>query len=197
MASGGFSYGSAGPAGRPRCQRAAAHCLGKVRNDDDFVFYNQPRSADGSVTHQGKSGTSDSLEVDLAALPAAIENVAVAASTDGPPFGAVHGLQFRVHDAGWGRARSFRCRRPPPKPPSSSVSSTAAWRVEVPRGGAGLELRPRRPRDRLGHHGGRGACARGGGARCCRHRPGCPLRPAPAGSARCTAPAGHKINMSK
>ena len=39
---------------------------GKVRNDEDFIFYNQPRSADGSVTHQGKSGTVDSLEINLA-----------------------------------------------------------------------------------------------------------------------------------
>ena len=26
---------------------------GRVRSDDDFVFYNQPRSADGSVRHTG------------------------------------------------------------------------------------------------------------------------------------------------
>ena len=72
---------------------------GKVRNDDDFVFYNQPRSVDGSVTHQGKSGTVDSLQVDLAALPAEIETVAIAASTDGTPIGQASGLHLTVTDA--------------------------------------------------------------------------------------------------
>ena len=81
-----------------------ASCLllagtGKVRNDGDFVFYNQPSSPEGSVRHKGKSGREDALEVDLTALPAAIEKVAVAASTDGQAFGQVQGLQFRVHDA--------------------------------------------------------------------------------------------------
>ena len=84
-----------------------ASCLllagsGKVRSDADFVFYNQPLSPDGSVRHEGKSGREDALEVDLGALPAAIETVAVAASTDGRPFGQVRGLQLRVHDAGSG-----------------------------------------------------------------------------------------------
>src|SRR5512142_202220 len=58
---------------------------GKVRGDTDFVFYNQPRSTDGSVVHRGKSGREDTLVVDLAALPAEIETVALAASTDGAP----------------------------------------------------------------------------------------------------------------
>ena len=73
---------------------------GKVRSDDDFIFYNQPRSADGSVTHQGKSGTVDSLEINLAGLPAEIETVAVAASTDGTPIGQASGLHLTVNDGG-------------------------------------------------------------------------------------------------
>jgi stress response protein SCP2 len=71
---------------------------GKVRNDADFVFYNQPRSVDGSVVHQGKQGTRDSLQIDLAALPADIETVAVAASTDGSPIGQATGLHLLVSD---------------------------------------------------------------------------------------------------
>ncbi|MDQ1634650.1 MAG: hypothetical protein QOJ32_1459, partial [Frankiaceae bacterium] len=71
---------------------------GKVRNDEDFVFYNQPRSPEGSVTHQGKSGTTDALLVDLDGMPAQIETVAVAASTDGTPFGQVTGLHLRLSD---------------------------------------------------------------------------------------------------
>ena len=42
---------------------------GRVRSDDDFVFYNQPRSADGSVRHTGGAAREDSVEVDLTALP--------------------------------------------------------------------------------------------------------------------------------
>lgn len=72
---------------------------GKVRNDEDFVFYNQPRSVDGAVVHQGKQGTRDSLQIDLAALPAEIETVAVAASTDGSPIGQATGLHLLVSDA--------------------------------------------------------------------------------------------------
>jgi stress response protein SCP2 len=78
---------------------------GKVRSDEDFIFYNQPRSADGSVTHQGKSGAGsvaakDSLQVNLAALPQEIETVAIAASTDGSPIGQAGGLHLLVTDAG-------------------------------------------------------------------------------------------------
>jgi stress response protein SCP2 len=71
---------------------------GKVRSDADFVFYNQPASADGSVTHQGKSGTRDSLSINLAALPAEIETVAIAASTDGSPIGQATGLHLLVSE---------------------------------------------------------------------------------------------------
>jgi stress response protein SCP2 len=71
---------------------------GKVRSDADFVFYNQPASADGSVTHRGKSGTVDSLQINLAGLPAEIETVAIAASTDGTPIGQATGLHLLVSE---------------------------------------------------------------------------------------------------
>ena len=73
---------------------------GKVRNDEDFVFYNQPRSPEGSVSHQGKTGTRDALLVDLEGMPAGIETVAIAASTDGAPFGQVSGLHLSLTDEG-------------------------------------------------------------------------------------------------
>lgn len=59
---------------------------GKVRSDADFVFYGQPQSADGSVAYsdKAKSGaeTLHSISVDLAAIPAAIEKVAVTLTID-------------------------------------------------------------------------------------------------------------------
>ncbi|MBT2385928.1 TerD family protein [Streptomyces sp. ISL-11] len=54
---------------------------GKVRSDDDFVFYNQPTGP--GVTHRAASGsTPDSITVDTAAVPAGIEKIVVTASPD-------------------------------------------------------------------------------------------------------------------
>ena len=54
---------------------------GKVRSDEDFIFYNQPASADGSVKHAGSlPGGGDRLVVDAGRLPAAIDKVAFTAS---------------------------------------------------------------------------------------------------------------------
>ncbi|WP_101257763.1 TerD family protein [Streptomyces barkulensis] len=54
---------------------------GKVRSDDDFVFYNQP-SAPG-VAHSSAGGL-DTITVDTAAVPAGIEKIVVTASLDAP-----------------------------------------------------------------------------------------------------------------
>ena len=88
--------GPGGPDLDASCLLLAAD--GKVRSDDDFVFYNQPGSPDGSVRHAGKSGREDALTVDLAGLAAGIETLAVAASTEGQPLDQVQGLQLRLHD---------------------------------------------------------------------------------------------------
>ncbi|MFE4335727.1 TerD family protein [Streptomyces sp. NPDC056831] len=76
---------------------------GKVRNDADFVFYNQPSHASGAVRHEGKrtvgDGVTDSLAVDLARIEPAIERVVLAASADGGTFGRVTGLYVRIMDA--------------------------------------------------------------------------------------------------
>ncbi|MCD9142306.1 TerD family protein [Streptomyces albireticuli] len=54
---------------------------GKVRSDDDFVFYNQPSGP--GVTHRAASGgTPDSITVDTAAVPADIDKIVVTASPD-------------------------------------------------------------------------------------------------------------------
>lgn len=79
---------------------------GRVRSDDDFVFYNQPAHASGAVTHRGRSTaggtTTEVLDVDLQALPAAVERVVIAASADGGPFGSVRDLRLTVVDSATG-----------------------------------------------------------------------------------------------
>jgi stress response protein SCP2 len=77
---------------------------GRVASDADFVFYNQPQHPSGTVRHAGKSGTADTVEVDLARLPPEVERVVLAASADGGPFGRVPGLRLVVSDAGSGAA---------------------------------------------------------------------------------------------
>lgn len=77
---------------------------GRVRDDGDFVFYNQPRHASGTVSHLGKRGAdgvmTDTLQVDLAALESGIARVVLGASADGGTFGQVAGLTLRLLDAG-------------------------------------------------------------------------------------------------
>lgn len=76
---------------------------GRVRSDADFVFYNQPAHASGAVRHEGKRSAdgqvTDTISVDLARVEPAIENVVLAASSDGGSFGQVPGLYIRVLDA--------------------------------------------------------------------------------------------------
>ena len=55
---------------------------GKVRSDADFIFYNQPRSADGSVVHKGDNltgegeGDDEVIAVSLGQLPGDVERIA-------------------------------------------------------------------------------------------------------------------------
>ncbi|WP_432058579.1 TerD family protein [Streptomyces sp. bgisy022] len=77
---------------------------GKVRSDDDFVFYNQPSHASGAVRHEGKRNAgdrvTDTLAVDLTRVEPAIETVILAASCDGGTFGAIPDLYIEVREAG-------------------------------------------------------------------------------------------------
>ncbi|MFD7496437.1 VWA domain-containing protein [Streptomyces sp. NPDC059832] len=75
---------------------------GRVRSDEDFVFYNQPRHASGAVSHVGKRPGSDSLDVRLGALGPDVERVALCASADGGMFGQVPGLCLRLLDSASG-----------------------------------------------------------------------------------------------
>ncbi|MBK3626686.1 TerD family protein, partial [Streptomyces sp. MBT49] len=55
---------------------------GKVRSDDDFIFYNQPSGP--GVTYRSGGGTApDAITVDTSALPPGIEKIVVTASPDG------------------------------------------------------------------------------------------------------------------
>lgn len=75
---------------------------GKVRSDDDFVFYNQPVHRSGAVRHEGRrqdgTGALETIAVALSSVEQEIGTVVVAASTDGT-FGQVSGLFVRVLDA--------------------------------------------------------------------------------------------------
>ncbi|MCR8943705.1 TerD family protein [Streptomyces sp. OUCMDZ-4982] len=54
---------------------------GKVRSDDDFIFYNQPSGP--GVTYLGGGGSApDAIVVDTAAVPPGIEKIVVTASPD-------------------------------------------------------------------------------------------------------------------
>lgn len=64
---------------------ASAFLLGagdKVRNDSDFIFYNQLKSPEGSVEHTGDNrtgqgaGDDESVKVDLSKVPAEITKIA-------------------------------------------------------------------------------------------------------------------------
>ncbi|MFB7088885.1 VWA domain-containing protein [Streptomyces sp. NPDC056296] len=100
---------SAGP-GVPEVDASALllTSAGRVRDDGDFVFYNQPRHASDAVRHLGKQGgsgagagvTTDAVEVDLRSVEPAVDRVVLCASADGGTFGQVPGLSLRLLDAG-------------------------------------------------------------------------------------------------
>ncbi|MFJ8805267.1 VWA domain-containing protein [Streptomyces sp. NPDC102490] len=106
---------SAGP-GVPEVDASALllTSAGRVRDDGDFVFYNQPRHVSGAVSHLGKrvvpgagSGagagvTTDAVEVELRSVEPAVERIVLCASADGGAFGRVPGLSLRLLDAATG-----------------------------------------------------------------------------------------------
>ncbi|WP_031079123.1 TerD family protein, partial [Streptomyces sp. NRRL WC-3742] len=81
---------------------------GKVRSDSDFVFYNQPRHPSGVVRHLPKQHTAggaeitDTVEVELAKLPATVDRVVLAGSSEGGSFRAVPGLFLLLFDVAAG-----------------------------------------------------------------------------------------------
>jgi tellurium resistance protein TerD len=57
---------------------------GKVRSDADFIFYNNAKSSDGSVTHSGDNrtgageGDDETLSIDLTKVPADVDRIVLA-----------------------------------------------------------------------------------------------------------------------
>ncbi|MER8047371.1 TerD family protein [Streptomyces sp. NPDC094032] len=82
---------------------------GRVRSDEDFVFYNQPRHPSGLVRrlpHKKRvpEGLTDTVEADLGVLDASVDRVVLAASSDGDTFRSVSDLRILVFDATVGGA---------------------------------------------------------------------------------------------
>ncbi|MFJ7187789.1 TerD family protein [Streptomyces bacillaris] len=76
---------------------------GRVRSDEDFVFYNQPRHPSGLVRRLPKrsvpEGLTDTIEADLGALDGSVDQVVIAASSDGAAFASVPDLRILLFDA--------------------------------------------------------------------------------------------------
>ncbi|WP_067476405.1 TerD family protein [Nocardia amamiensis] len=78
---------------------------GKVRADNDFVFYNQPVHPSGAVRHEGKRGGStlvDMLSADLGRVQPQIDAIVIVASTDNGSVGQLDELFLRIVDSGTG-----------------------------------------------------------------------------------------------
>lgn len=87
----------------------------KVRNDDDFVFYNQPAAPDGSVNHQGKTtrpdgSLLDQVSVNLLEVAPEIDSIAFVISLDGPAGSSLSDIGHftaRVDDASGSPVTAF------------------------------------------------------------------------------------------
>lgn len=110
---------------------------GRVRGDADFVFYNQPASADRRVVHAGKTAgaeVTDRIDVDLAGFDDAVGSVAFALSLDGAPGRVLADLgPVRVAVTGGGPLAAFVM--------DGLDTETAAVAVELYRRGAQWKVR--------------------------------------------------------
>ena len=80
---------------------------GKVRNDQDFIFYNNTKSSDGSIEHAGDNttgageGDDEVVKVDLSKVPEEIDKLSFAvtiheADTRRQNFGMVGSAYIRI-----------------------------------------------------------------------------------------------------
>ncbi|WP_030341253.1 TerD family protein [Streptomyces sp. NRRL S-1022] len=76
---------------------------GRVRSDEDFVFYNQPRHPSGKVWRLGKKrvaeGLTDTIQADLLAVEPGVGRILLVASADGVAFDRVPALCILLYDA--------------------------------------------------------------------------------------------------
>lgn len=83
---------------------------GKVRSDADFIFYNQPKSDNGAVVHHGDnrtgagSGDDEVIEVNLSAVPADVEKIAITVT--------IHDADARKQNFGQVSSAFIRCVNP-------------------------------------------------------------------------------------
>ena len=84
---------------------------GRVRSDSDFIFYNNPKSGDGAVAHQGDNttgagdGDDETIVVSLSQLPVDIDRIAFSvtiheAEQRRQNFGMVQRAYIRVVNEG-------------------------------------------------------------------------------------------------
>jgi len=72
---------------------------GKVRGDNDFIFYNNLKSSDGSVVHNGDNrtgageGDDETLTVDLSRVPAEIDRLSFCVT--------IHEAEARSRTSAW------------------------------------------------------------------------------------------------
>ncbi|MEV5881339.1 TerD family protein [Streptomyces sp. NPDC052020] len=85
---------------------ASALLLGpddRVRSDEDFVFYNQPRHPSGKVWRLGKKrvaeGLTDTIQTELLGVEPAVRRILLVASADGVAFDQVRDLRILLYDA--------------------------------------------------------------------------------------------------
>jgi tellurium resistance protein TerD len=80
---------------------------GKVRSDADFIFYNNLKSADGSIVHSGDNltgagdGDDESVNIDLANVPADVDKIVLAVT--------IHDADARRQNFGMVNKAFIRC----------------------------------------------------------------------------------------
>jgi tellurium resistance protein TerD len=80
---------------------------GKVRSDNDFIFYNNLKSADGSVVHSGDNrtgageGDDETITIDLSKLPADVDRIVVGVT--------IHDAEVRRQNFGMVGKAFIRC----------------------------------------------------------------------------------------
>jgi stress response protein SCP2 len=76
---------------------------GRVRSDEDFVFYNQPRHPAGKVWRLGKKrvaeGLTDTIQTELTGVESGVSRILLVASADGVTFDRVQALRILLYDA--------------------------------------------------------------------------------------------------